>query len=72
MPDTPYTKRELDVHFDEVKETLKRIEKQTTTTNGRVSKLESWKSKVTGGIAIIVMLVIPLVVYAFALALDSH
>lgn len=40
MSDDPYTKRELDFHFSEIKETLARIEAQTIRTNGRVNKCE--------------------------------
>ena len=38
--DQPYTNRELDHHFAEIKETLARIEAQTIRTNGRVTKCE--------------------------------
>jgi hypothetical protein len=40
MTDQPYTNRELDHHFSEIKETLGRIEQQTIRTNGRVTKCE--------------------------------
>jgi len=65
MPETPYTKRELDSHFHEVKNTLRRIEIQTTKTNGEVAKLKVWRGYITGALAIISALVIPLVVYIF-------
>ena len=31
-----------------IKEALKRIEKQTTKTNGRVDGLEKWKERIVG------------------------
>lgn len=37
---TPYSNRELDHNFSDIKETLSRIETQTTKTNGRVTRLE--------------------------------
>lgn len=55
----PYTKREQDYHFkvildrmDKQDEVLTRIEEQTTKTNGRVSKLEWWRSGIiwAGGV----------------------
>jgi hypothetical protein len=35
-----YTNRELDSQFTSIKDTLGRIEKQVTKTNGRVNRLE--------------------------------
>lgn len=40
MGEQDYSNRELDSHFDVIKETLDRIEKQVLKTNGRVNKLE--------------------------------
>lgn len=40
MTDTPYQNREIDEKFTDIKDTLLRIEAQTTKTNGRVNKLE--------------------------------
>lgn len=62
MSDAPYSNREIDEHFREIKEMLTRIETQTTKTNGRVNKLESWKSLLIGGWIIVTLFVIPLVV----------
>jgi hypothetical protein len=62
MNDSPYSNREIDTHFAEVKEYLQRIEAQTTRTNGRVTKLESWKSLLIGGWSIVLFFVIPLVI----------
>jgi len=51
MDNEPYTKRELDHYFNDIKSilarqdgTLSRIETQTTKTNGRVSRLEYWRN----------------------------
>lgn len=38
--DSPYSNREIDAHFKEIKDTLSRIETQTLKTNGRVSAVE--------------------------------
>jgi hypothetical protein len=65
MQETPYSNREFDFHFNEVKETLARIEKQTTKTNGRVDKLENWRSYILGGFGIVTFIVIPLISWIF-------
>lgn len=83
MPETtPYSNRELDLmfktldeknrerHSDIMKE-LREIKEQTVKTNGRVGKLELWRGILTGGIIIIGTLVIPLVVYAFNIAVTK-
>lgn len=54
----------LETHHLEVKDTLERIEEQTKKTNGRVSRLENWRSYITGGLAV-VGIVIALVIYIF-------
>lgn len=75
-----YSNREIDLMLNSLKDhidvnhgvlltTLKRIEDQTTKTNGRVKKLEIWRGMIIGAIAIISMIVIPLTVYAFNLAI---
>jgi transcriptional antiterminator len=76
MSDIPYSNREIDAHFAEIKEYLIRIEAQTTRTNGRVTKIESdhvtraefeevstWKSYATGAVAVIVAIILPLLTY---------
>lgn len=70
-----YTNRELDAKFKRVEEvitetgrdlnvTLNRIEVQTTTTNGRVNRLENWRSFQAGALAVITLIVIPLLGWA--------
>lgn len=46
--DAPYSNRELDHHFEEIKKTLERIETQVLKTNGRVTRLEMWKQWIAG------------------------
>ena len=57
--DEPYKNREIQEMFNDVKQSLDRIETQTTRTNGRVSKLEGWRSWMTGGMAAFALLLIP-------------
>jgi hypothetical protein len=56
-----YTNRELDNHFDEIKVTLTRIENQVVKTNGRVGSLENWRWLITGGLTVIVILIVPII-----------
>ena len=56
MTDVPYSNREIDSHFKEIKDTLARIESQTTKTNGRVDNLENWRSYTAGAIAVIILI----------------
>jgi hypothetical protein len=56
-------------------EHLERIEAQTIKTNGRVSELEvsvgslnNWRYFITGGLAVITAMVIPLIIYIFVSA----
>jgi hypothetical protein len=36
---------------------------QTTKTNGRVTKLESWQNRIIGGMVIVDVIVLPLVIW---------
>ena len=58
--DSAYTKRELDEKFGEIKTQLNRIEAQTMKTNGSVSSLKVWRGYVTGGLAILTIVVLPM------------
>lgn len=60
MPDEPYSKREQDHFFgdlfkrmDKQDASLNRIEEQTMRTNGRVTRLEIWKTAIIWLIGII-------------------
>lgn len=64
MEDSPYQNREIDTMFDEIKETLSRIEAQTTKTNGRVSSLESWKYISMGATGVLTTIVVPILSWA--------
>lgn len=53
--DKDYSKREIDTYMDEIKDTLNRIENQTTKTNGSIARanekiaiLENWKATSVG------------------------
>jgi hypothetical protein len=61
MEQDDYSKREIDVFMQEIKDALIRIEAQTTRTNGRVNKLENWRGFITGGLAILSAIMLPVV-----------
>ena len=57
MKTSDYTKREIDEKFKDIKESLDRIEIQTTRHNGRLSKVEAWQYTMAGAISIVGFLV---------------
>ena len=53
MSETPYKKRELDERFQDIKDSLDRIEAQTTRHNGRLSVVEKRMYTISGAIVIL-------------------
>jgi hypothetical protein len=53
MKDQNYSKREIDMIIKEIHNDVKSILEQTKKTNGRVSALEVWRGYITGGIAVL-------------------
>ncbi len=62
-----YSNREIDRMFEGVHEKLDQILAQTTKTNGRVSAIENWRWFITGGLAVVTGLLIPVLVYIIKL-----
>ena len=62
-----YTKRELDDHFGVVNCKLDTISEQVKNTNGRVKRLELWRSFLAGGLVIITSIVLPLLIYIYTI-----
>jgi cytochrome c-type biogenesis protein CcmH/NrfG len=63
-PDKPYTNREIREKWHDIANSLSAILVQTTTTNGRVSRLENWKFFITGGMSVIILIVVPMLGWA--------
>lgn len=55
--DKDYSKREIDEKFKDIKDSLDRIEFQTTKHNGRLTKVERYMYTVIGAITIIGFLI---------------
>lgn len=53
-------KEHISEKYDDMKEQLNRIEIQTTETNGKVRSLQVWRGFITGGLAIVTVLLIPI------------
>lgn len=62
MTEKNYSKREIDEKWSDIANALSRIEIQTTTTNGRVTKLERWQSYVLGFCACMSLLLFSVVI----------
>lgn len=65
-----YTKRELDSKFQDVTkhlleqdDVLKRIEIKITWTNGKIADVQAWRNYMSGGLAVLTTLVIPIIIY---------
>lgn len=71
MSDKPYSNREIDSHIYDIRNSLQRIEVQTTTTNGRVTKLEKWQGYVLGFCAALTMLFVPILFLFLKYALGA-
>ena len=52
-----YSNREIDEMQKDIKDSLNRIETQTTKTNARVSTLEKWMWMISGALIIVSWLV---------------
>jgi uncharacterized membrane protein (DUF106 family) len=59
-PNAPFTNREITEKWNDLSETLERIESQTAKTNGRVSALEKWMYVAIGGMSVISVVLVPL------------
>jgi len=75
MPDQPYSKREIDGFQHDVRESLQRIEvdmnngfkevhKKQDLTNGNVTRLQLWRSFISGAVSILAIIIVPMLGWA--------
>jgi len=64
------TKREIEfvlekmeINHSSIGRKLDRIEQRTIETNGRISKLENWRSFLTGGLAVVTIMIVPIIIW---------
>lgn len=62
--DAPYMKREIDEKFEDIKDSLDRIEIQTTKHNGRLTSVEKMQYLAIGGVSVLSVVVIPILGWA--------
>jgi len=53
----------IEVKFDFNKKEHERIYEQTKLTNSRVTKLEFWRNRILGGMAVISAVVLPIIIW---------
>lgn len=61
MQEAPYQNREIREMVDDVRNSLQRIEIQTTITNGKVAELQKWRYIMMGAVSVLTTLVLPVV-----------
>lgn len=59
-----FSNREITEMFNDLRKGQDRIEEQTKKTNGRVSDMERWRSFMTGAMAVLTTLVVPILAWA--------
>jgi len=60
MTNDPYTNRELEEKWNDIKEQLSLILIQVTKTNGRVAELEGWRQYLSGASKVLTIIIVPL------------
>ena len=54
----------MDTFEVDVRQSLSRIELQTTQHNGRMTKVEKWQSYISGGMTVLTIIVVPILAWA--------
>lgn len=64
MTEDPFSNREITEMFKDITNGLTRVEAQTTKTNGRVNDMEKWRAFMTGAMAVLTTLVVPILAWS--------
>lgn len=71
MNDQDYSKREIDSHFEQIKdvlrvqdEVLNDIKIETKKTNGRVTEIERWRYMQMGALTVLTTIILPILAWA--------
>ena len=62
MDKKPYSNREIDNMHKEIMDKLKIIDTKVTIANGRLKSLELWRAYLTGAIAVLTLIVVPVAI----------
>lgn len=52
-----------ETQYNSIKDDLREIKTDVKETNGRVRKLESWRWFITGGLALISIIIVPIILF---------
>ena len=66
MEEEHYTKNEIDLMHTPMIDKLDEILDQTKLTNGRIGKLERWRAYITGGLAVVIIILLPLLIWTLS------
>ena len=62
MPNDKLTNQVIKLMFEDLKKDFSEVKTLVSATNGRVKKLELWRSYLTGGMSVITLLLIPIII----------
>ena len=58
--------------LEDIKNELIELKELATKTNGRLTQLELWKNRIQGGMAVIILLLVPIVIQYLAKAVEAY
>ena len=58
--------------FEDISKDLKELKELAKQTNGRIKSLEIWRARLAGGLAVIILLLVPIVIQYLAKAVEAY